>query len=66
MSTSEKLDRYTRGLKPDIRVQVALARAATMEAAMELEERADEIIFRSSRPSAPFPGYNNGDNYDNT
>jgi hypothetical protein len=66
MSPSEKLDRYTRGLKPDIRVQVALARAATMEAAMELAERADEIMFRSSRPSAPFAGYHNGGNYDNT
>lgn len=52
MSDNEKVDRYHRGLKRDIRVQVALSRVQTLDAAIEVAERTDEILYGSRRSTA--------------
>ncbi|KIY92597.1 hypothetical protein MNEG_15366 [Monoraphidium neglectum] len=49
MAENEKVDRYYRGIKKDIRVQVALSRVNTLDAVIEVAERTDEILYSSRR-----------------
>lgn len=44
-SEAERLDRFKRGLKPDIRLHVALANPSTFEQAVTIAAQVDDIIF---------------------
>jgi hypothetical protein len=44
MSASEKMDRYERGLKPEVRVHVALADPPSLEEWIKRAEKVDEIM----------------------
>lgn len=50
MVDPERSDRYYRGLKRDIRIQVALARVTAFDAMVEIAERTDEIMYQGRRP----------------
>lgn len=52
MSASEKMDRYERGLKPEVRVHVALADPPTLEEWIKRAEKVDEIMNKRAS-SAP-------------
>ena len=47
-SAAEQLDRYVRGLKPDVRRVVDLREPANLQAAMRLADRADSHLDRAS------------------
>jgi Ty3 transposon capsid-like protein/Zinc knuckle len=49
LSADERLDRFKRGLKPEIRLQVAYARPATFEAAVTVAEEIDAILYTHQR-----------------
>ena len=46
---AEKLDRFKRGLKPTIRLQVALANPTTFEHAVSIASQVDDILFNHQR-----------------
>lgn len=50
MSASEKMDRYERGLKPEVRVHVALADPPSLEEWIKRAEKVDEIMHKRSAP----------------
>ena len=54
ISESEKLDKYVRGLKDRIRVEVELAEPTTLPQAMSKAQRIDNITYQSRM------GHNNG------
>jgi hypothetical protein len=54
MVDPERMDKYYRGLKRDIRIQVALSRVTTFDAMVEVAERTDVIMFQGRR-SFPRP-----------
>lgn len=57
MSENEKLDRYRRGLKTQVRLHVVFANPETFEQTCLLAEQIDSIIYMH-RPTNPNPGAN--------
>jgi len=55
ITDAEKLDRFRRGLKRDVRLHVAFANPATFDSAVTVAEQIDEVLY-SHR--APTPGTN--------
>jgi hypothetical protein len=60
-SDDERLDRFKRGLKHDVRLQVALANPSTFEEAVDIASQVDDILFAHRRPRL-FEGSNYGFN----
>jgi hypothetical protein len=49
ITDAEKLDRFKRGLKTDVRLHVALANPGTFEAAVAIANQVDDILFSNRR-----------------
>lgn len=49
LSTAEKLRRFLAGLKPRVRMEVDLRNPATLDEAVTLAERIDDLTFQASR-----------------
>jgi hypothetical protein len=49
-SDDERLDRFKRGLKNDVRLQVALANPSTFDDAVNVASQVDDILFAHRRP----------------
>jgi hypothetical protein len=47
------MDKFTRGLKPDVRLQVELTGCATLEKMIATAERVDTLLYASKRDSPP-------------
>ena len=54
VSTAEALDRFVRGLKPDVRAKVRLERPNTLHGAMEVADQVDRALYKNGASRETF------------
>lgn len=54
VSTAEALDRFVRGLKPEVRAKVRLERPDTLHEAMEVADQVDRVMYKNGAAREPF------------